>query len=128
MEKGTVCNSCGLIKPETFRCSGCKAIRYCSKECQKDDWLEHKDFCKSLRTSSNGNLVSVAQNIAELNVPILLYRILSSMKGELTLETLINDTYGIVLEVTRSQVEEFNKNDVTPVLPRKKLHFLIKTK
>ena len=36
MEKGTVCNSCGLIKPETFRCSGCKAIRYCSKECQKD--------------------------------------------------------------------------------------------
>lgn len=30
-------------------CSGCKAVRYCSRECQKQDWKEHKEICKAIR-------------------------------------------------------------------------------
>lgn len=28
-------------------CSGCVEVTYCSKECQKEDWLTHKSQCKS---------------------------------------------------------------------------------
>ena len=29
-----------------FRCSGCSRACYCSNECQKIDWSEHKQECK----------------------------------------------------------------------------------
>ncbi|CAB4426657.1 unnamed protein product [Rhizophagus irregularis] len=37
------CNVCK--KPSTSYCSKCKLIYYCSKECQKKDWKEHKTSC-----------------------------------------------------------------------------------
>jgi len=30
---------------ELRTCAGCKAIRYCSAECQKEDWASHKTHC-----------------------------------------------------------------------------------
>ena len=30
-----------------LRCSSCKVIYYCSKECQKNAWPAHKDQCKA---------------------------------------------------------------------------------
>ena len=38
------CNACGndiALK----KCTGCKKKRYCNRECQKDDWEFHKEFC-----------------------------------------------------------------------------------
>ena len=34
------------------RCSGCRATYYCSKDCQKADWKQHKTACRS--SNSNG--------------------------------------------------------------------------
>jgi len=31
------------------RCSACKQVRYCSKECQRLDWKKHRPECKFLR-------------------------------------------------------------------------------
>lgn len=31
-------------------CSGCEAVRYCSKECQKKDWAVHRNECKILHS------------------------------------------------------------------------------
>lgn len=39
-----VCSICG--KPMGKLCAGCKKVRYCSTECQKSDWAEHKAKCK----------------------------------------------------------------------------------
>lgn len=32
-------------------CSGCQCIYYCSKECQKDEWSNHKKQCKAIRNA-----------------------------------------------------------------------------
>ncbi|CAL1697555.1 unnamed protein product [Somion occarium] len=42
------CRYCGGREPQVtlFRCSGCKHIYYCSKECQKTNWKVHKEACK----------------------------------------------------------------------------------
>lgn len=38
------CEVCGKIEG-TKRCSGCKQLSYCGKECQKKDWKRHKTYC-----------------------------------------------------------------------------------
>jgi len=35
----------GLLKT----CSSCKAVRYCSKDCQKDEWRDHKRVCLNIK-------------------------------------------------------------------------------
>lgn len=37
----TVCSA-----PTTNKCSSCKSVSYCSKDHQKEDWKNHKDFCR----------------------------------------------------------------------------------
>jgi tetratricopeptide (TPR) repeat protein len=37
----------------TNKCSACHKDRYCSGECQKSDWKEHKLICNTLKTLSN---------------------------------------------------------------------------
>ena len=39
------CEKC-LVNEMKHTCSVCKTGYYCSKECQADDWLTHKKFCK----------------------------------------------------------------------------------
>jgi len=36
-------------KPATSRCSGCRGVRYCSRECQRRDWRIHKTVCASIK-------------------------------------------------------------------------------
>ena len=43
----TGCKFCGKIKPDhggkgLSKCSRCQVVRYCSIECQRGDWKEHK--------------------------------------------------------------------------------------
>jgi hypothetical protein len=41
------CNFCDVYTPATLlKCGKCKAVPYCSKECQKRDWSVHKGLCK----------------------------------------------------------------------------------
>jgi len=39
-----ICRAKG--KPKILMCTGCKKVRYCSKECQKKHWKVHKLQCK----------------------------------------------------------------------------------
>lgn len=40
------CTSCGSCSLDLQLCSHCQNVRYCSRECQKADWPQHKLICK----------------------------------------------------------------------------------
>ena len=47
------CCNCGVQVENIFQCSKCKTSRYCSKECQKEQWSAHKALCYAICELSN---------------------------------------------------------------------------
>jgi len=39
------CSNCGVKIANTLRCARCRQTCYCSRECQKSEWNEHKKTC-----------------------------------------------------------------------------------
>jgi len=60
------CVSCG--KEGTKLCAQCGVARYCSRECQKADWLNHKTQCKSLKLEKQSK--SAEKKNAEQEQPV----------------------------------------------------------
>ncbi|EAU91997.1 hypothetical protein CC1G_05984 [Coprinopsis cinerea okayama7 len=46
------CKACGKRDAKLMKCSACKSVTYCSADCQKANWRDHKARCKELRASS----------------------------------------------------------------------------
>ena len=46
---GDKCLGCGVREFGYLRCGGCQTvpIYYCNKECQREDWKNHKNQCES---------------------------------------------------------------------------------
>lgn len=42
------CAACGRTLPSMKRCTQCRAVLYCSRDCQVKHWGEHKESCKRL--------------------------------------------------------------------------------
>lgn len=51
------CSSCGNEKPDK-KCSKCKAVQYCDRECQRLHWFMHKKTCN--RPTSNATTTAAA--------------------------------------------------------------------
>ncbi|KAI0741566.1 hypothetical protein C8Q80DRAFT_1123435 [Daedaleopsis nitida] len=52
------CHYCGEASrayAKLKRCSGCELVMYCSKECQRRAWPEHKAVCRSKPTEDSGS-------------------------------------------------------------------------
>ncbi|KAI9056924.1 hypothetical protein FKP32DRAFT_1598804 [Trametes sanguinea] len=53
------CSHCGKmeqhIKGKLKRCAGCTIARYCSRECQKNAWPTHKEFCRRPSTTAQSD-------------------------------------------------------------------------
>jgi len=45
------CSSCGKASGALKRCSRCKSAAYCSVECQKRAWRQHKLVCAAAGSS-----------------------------------------------------------------------------
>lgn len=51
---GSWCANCMVARQEQtkfFRCMACHAVNYCSLACQKQNWSNHKAFCRAKSTS-----------------------------------------------------------------------------
>lgn len=48
--KNKWCHKCGKVELDKnlMVCGKCKVVRYCSAQCQQDDWEAHIPFCKSV--------------------------------------------------------------------------------
>lgn len=42
------CYTCHTVKEKLLVCGNCGAVKYCSKECQRKDWKEHKVGCSDV--------------------------------------------------------------------------------
>ena len=56
MSKLPPCSNNGCIEPSKLRCSGCKSVYYCGKECQRLAWGAHKALCKTLQEEDEDKL------------------------------------------------------------------------
>jgi hypothetical protein len=49
VEEGLMCRCLNFrLAPPTFQCSGCEWAKYCSRECQRADWIRkrgHREEC-----------------------------------------------------------------------------------
>lgn len=64
------CKKCKRLPQgrQTFnRCSGCKEVQYCSKDCQRADWTEHKKFCQILRIAASETWIGTTSTEAALD-------------------------------------------------------------
>lgn len=57
----STCNSAPCNQPSKFKCGRCKKARYCSQDCQKKDWKDHKVNCSkaSISTPCENYLIRV---------------------------------------------------------------------
>lgn len=44
--KNPVCQCCSIPVDSSMKCGACKAVYYCSKECQIKNWAIHKEICQ----------------------------------------------------------------------------------
>jgi hypothetical protein len=42
-----------LVGGRSCLCGGCCAARYCSRECQRQHWKQHKPVCKALKATAS---------------------------------------------------------------------------
>ena len=60
MDNNRLCNTCKRREnvKHVKRCSRCKNVFYCSRECQVRDWPNHKPFCKKSSETVSTSLLS----------------------------------------------------------------------
>lgn len=68
----TFCNTCGDENPDKKKCSKCKQVQYCDRECQRLHWQIHKKECGRLSTAPITATTNVKRDInqAELSEEI----------------------------------------------------------
>uniref|UniRef100_H2Y4A3 [histone H3]-lysine(4) N-trimethyltransferase n=1 Tax=Ciona savignyi TaxID=51511 RepID=H2Y4A3_CIOSA len=68
-----VCHFClkapgqpGVPVEDLHRCTACKFAQYCSKECQKKAWVEHKAECAAIKRITPGKPVDQTRLVARI--------------------------------------------------------------
>ena len=74
IESGLVCGECFKVSPK-HRCSKCKVLKYCSRDCQAASWGKHKKQCREerLKPSSERSDRATRKRWAEENGAAVLF-------------------------------------------------------
>lgn len=52
-ERNPQCQNCKKSCGELKKCAGCFSAHYCSRECQRIDWQDHKKACVKVKSSTD---------------------------------------------------------------------------
>ena len=63
----TRCNTCYITSKQMKVCSRCNIIRYCSRECQSQDWSNHKLICIKSTKQKHNKIVDMYEYIDVLH-------------------------------------------------------------
>lgn len=89
-----VCYKCGLIR-DCQKCSKCLVACYCSRECQTQDFPDHKLSCKSIMHSPNNPAIKDFVKITTSMAPNVQFaRLMATLH---TLPEVANDEKSLVL-------------------------------
>lgn len=66
------CVTCHKSEGELMLCGGCKAVAYCSRDCQRQDWANHKTFCKTFQDKIQQFTRSIGRPEAQASLKITL--------------------------------------------------------
>jgi hypothetical protein len=53
-------------KADSLRCSRCREASYCSVECQRIDWPQHRNYCRDIKPPESPQLSSTPHSLLEL--------------------------------------------------------------
>jgi hypothetical protein len=60
------CHNCFITSSSLKKCSICKSVEYCSENCQKKNWNEHKTLCKGLK-EYNSKVSETKENLKKFS-------------------------------------------------------------
>ena len=67
-EERHVCGYCGKADDGTMKkCNGCKQVRYCGRDCQKQGWRAHKPQCRKYQQAA-ANVDRLSRRFGENNL------------------------------------------------------------
>ena len=61
------CAVCTILYP-AYRCTVCRAVQYCSQQCQAKDWAQHKLVCESLSEVEKGQDEPKVSSIQDMDL------------------------------------------------------------
>lgn len=87
----TICAKCNKTGKDFKRCGRCRAVNYCSPDCQKADWKRHKEQCAAAQETAQSLLKAIKQRSdykAHAFVsPNLDVRVWVDTKGDMVIQT-----------------------------------------
>lgn len=60
--ENTMCATCGE-ENATKKCSKCKQVQYCDRECQRLHWFTHKKECERTSTNIQSSMIIAREDV-----------------------------------------------------------------
>ena len=107
------CSVCGASK-SGHTCGECKGVNYCSRECQKGDWREHKSVCALFKrlaalertfSAQEGRLDAVAAKLKYVENPCYCCRLQRAVVTDVMLSCCGLVIHGMCLAAERAKGE-----------------------
>jgi len=64
------CGAKGCTKDATLVCEQCRGIRYCSLQCQKASWSEHKNWCTRVEVRTRDPTSELGKQMLKINADL----------------------------------------------------------
>ena len=104
--KGPDCAKCGQIS--ACKQCACKLVYYCSKDCQREDWADHKARCTYKKLNASAHQIHAQEAFPGLPNHVVIQHILRSDTDPIVLARLkaVNRAMRDAVEKTGLRVEE----------------------